>query len=67
MEVNKLIDLFQAGGKPKKEPKVSVFLSLVSAVLLIVSYYLAAAETMRMLMFRMLPVIDMTIVGTYSF
>lgn len=64
---NKLIDLFQAGQKPKKEPKVSILLSLSSAVLLIVSYYLAATATLETLLFRMLPVIGMTIVGTYFF
>ncbi|WP_018395211.1 FtsX-like permease family protein [Bacillus sp. 37MA] len=67
VRTNKLIDLFQAGEKPKKEPKVSVFLSLVSAILLLASYYLAATATMQSLMFRMLPVISMTIVGTYFF
>jgi putative ABC transport system permease protein len=67
VRVNKLIDLFQAGEKPKKEPKTSVFLSLVSAVLLLVSYYLAATATVYSLLFRMLPVIGMTIIGTYFF
>ncbi|MFD2445185.1 FtsX-like permease family protein [Bacillus sp. CGMCC 1.16607] len=67
VRVNKLIDLFQAGLKPKKEPKVSFFLSLLSAMLLIVSYYLAATTTTGTIFFRMLPVIAMTIVGTYFF
>ncbi|MDR7000131.1 ABC transporter permease [Neobacillus niacini] len=67
VRVNKLIDLFQAGEKPKKEPKASVFLSLLSAILLLVSYYLAATATMQTLLFRMLPVIGMTVVGTYFF
>jgi len=67
VRVNKLIDLFQAGEKPKTEPKVSIFLSLLSAFLLIISYYLAATATMQTLLFRMLPVIAMTIVGTYFF
>lgn len=67
VRVNKLIDLFQAGERPKKEPKVSILLALLSAVLLSVSYYLAATATLATLMFRMLPVIAMTIVGTYFF
>ncbi|OIK13888.1 FtsX-like permease family protein [Bacillus sp. MUM 13] len=67
VRVNKLIDLFQAGEKPKKEPKVSIFLSLLSAVLLIASYYLAATATVQTLMFRILPVITMTVIGTYFF
>lgn len=64
---NKLIDLFQAGQKPKKEPKVSITLSILSALLLIVSYYLAATSTLHTMLFRMLPVIAMTTVGTYFF
>jgi putative ABC transport system permease protein len=67
VRTNKLIDLFQASQKPKKEPKVSTFLSILSAVLLLVSYYLAATSTMTTLLIRMLPVIGMTIIGTYFF
>mgnify|MGYP001026583830 CR=1 FL=1 len=67
VQVNKLIDLFQAGEKPKKEPKVSKLLSLFAAILLTVSYYLAATTTIGNMMSRILPVIGMTIVGTYFF
>ncbi|MGM0877187.1 MAG: FtsX-like permease family protein [Bacillota bacterium] len=67
VRTNKLIDLFQAGQKPKKEPKISNVLSLGAAVLLIASYYLSATTTMETLLFRMLPVIGMTIIGTYFF
>lgn len=67
VRVNKLIDLFQEGVKPKKEPKVSRLLSILSAILLITSYYLAATTTLETMLFRILPVIGMTIVGTYFF
>ncbi|MCM3023985.1 ABC transporter permease [Heyndrickxia ginsengihumi] len=67
VQVNKLIDLFQSGEKPKKAPKVSIILSLLSAILLFVSYYLAATTTLKTILFRILPVIGMTIVGTYFF
>lgn len=67
VRTNKLIDLFQSAERPKKEPKVSVFLSILSALLLSVSYYLAATATMANLLFRMLPVIAMTVIGTYFF
>lgn len=67
VRVNKLIDLFQAGVKPKKEPKVSTVLSILSAILLITGYYLAATTTLQTMMFRILPVIGMTVVGTYFF
>lgn len=67
VKVNKLIDLFQASEKPKKEPKVSIFLSIFAAILLGVSYYLAATTTMANLLIRILPVIGMTVLGTYFF
>jgi putative ABC transport system permease protein len=67
VRVNKLIDLFKAGEKPKKEPKVSKILSILSAVLLITGYYLAATTTMETMLIRIFPVIGMTIVGTYFF
>ncbi len=67
VRTNSLLSLFQSGQKPKKEPKVSVLLSLLSAVLLLASYYLAGTATLNSLLIRMLPVIAMTIVGTYFF
>lgn len=67
VRTNKLIDLFQSGQKPKKEPKVSIVLSLGAAFLLLTSYFLAATTTMETLLFRMLPVIGMTVIGTYFF
>lgn len=67
VRTNKLIDLFQSGQKPKKEPKVSKLLSLLAAILLLASYYLAATTTMQTIILRVLPVIAMTIVGTYFF
>lgn len=67
VRTNSLISLFQSGQKPKEEPKVSKSLSCLSAVLLVASYVLAATATPNSLMIRMLPVIIMTIVGTYFF
>ncbi|MBY0147726.1 ABC transporter permease [Neobacillus niacini] len=67
VRVNHLIDLFKAGEKPKKEPKVSKVLSIISAILLITSYYLAATTTLQNMLTRILPVIGMTIIGTYFF
>lgn len=67
VRVNKLIDLFQAGEMPKKEPKVSKVLSILSAFLLITGYYLAATTTLETMFIRILPVITMTIIGTYFF
>ncbi|RAS82672.1 FtsX-like permease family protein [Priestia endophytica] len=67
LRVNKLIDLFQAVQKPKREPKASVLLSLLCALLLFSSYFLAFTTKGGDIVIRMLPVIMMTIVGTYFF
>jgi len=67
VRTNQLIDLLKAGQKPKKAPQVSLLLSLFAAVLLVASYYLATTATMQNLTFRLLPVIAMTIIGTYFF
>ncbi|QYR19531.1 ABC transporter permease [Paenibacillus sp. sptzw28] len=64
---NKLIELFQAGQKPKSDPRSSVFLSILAAVLLIAAYYLAATATVATVYVRMLPVTAMTITGSYFF
>ncbi len=67
VRTNKLIDLFQTGRKPKDEPQESIVLSLFSAILLIVSYYLASTVTKESLINRALPVFGMMVVGTYFF
>ncbi|MCM3769292.1 MULTISPECIES: ABC transporter permease [Priestia] len=67
VRTNKLLDLFQSANKPKKEPKVSIILSLIAAVLLGGGYYLAATTTLQTIGIRFFPVILMTIVGTYFF
>jgi putative ABC transport system permease protein len=67
VRVNKLIDLFQAGVKPKKEPKVSKALSVLAAILLIIGYYLAATTVEETIVDRVTPVITMIIIGTYLF
>ncbi|GAB6928680.1 ABC transporter permease [Paenibacillus sp. JCM 10914] len=60
-----LIELFQSGQQPKKEPRTSPWLSLTAAILLLSSYSLAATTTATSLMIRMFPVTIMTIIGTY--
>lgn len=67
VRTNKLIDLFQAGKRPKEDPKVSIILSTISAILLFVGYYLAATTTVATITIRMPLVIMMTIIGTYFF
>ncbi|MEW4282678.1 ABC transporter permease [Priestia koreensis] len=65
VRTNKLIDLFQGSQKPKKEPKSSILLSLLAAVLLSGGYYLSATSTVLTIGFRFFPVIIMVIIGTY--
>lgn len=67
IRTNRLIELFQAGQKPKTEPRVSLFVSLLAAVLLLGSYALAATASAATVTPRMFPVIAMTVIGTYFF
>ncbi|WP_223069179.1 FtsX-like permease family protein [Paenibacillus caui] len=62
-----VIELFKSGQKPKSPPKASVVHSALAAVLLIIAYALAATAAVDTLYVRMLPVILMTILGTYFF
>ncbi|MBW7454295.1 ABC transporter permease [Paenibacillus sepulcri] len=67
IRTNKLIELFQSGQKPKAQPKSSVLLSLLAVVLLTASYYLSVSASVSTVILRMIPVIVMTITGTYFF
>lgn len=60
-----LIDLFQSGQRPKTAPRTSPWLSILAAVLLLVSYGLAATTSASTLALRMFPVTFMTMIGTY--
>ncbi|SEM31012.1 putative ABC transport system permease protein [Paenibacillus sp. cl141a] len=60
-----LIDLFQSGQRPKTAPRTSPWLSILAAVLLLVSYGLAATTSASTLALRMFPVTLMTMIGTY--
>lgn len=64
---SKLIELLQGSAKPKKEPKASAILSLLSAVLIVAAYYLSLTTTEYTIGIRLIPVVLMVIVGTYFF
>ncbi|WP_183192558.1 FtsX-like permease family protein [Brevibacillus fluminis] len=64
---SRLIELLQGSVKPKKEPKASVILSLLSAVLIVSAYYLSVTTTEYTIGIRLIPVVLMVIVGTYFF
>jgi len=62
---NKLIDLIKGSGMPKKEPKASVWLSLLSVLLLGAGYAIALIAKGTVVFMVMIPVTLMVIVGTY--
>ncbi|MGE5704027.1 MAG: ABC transporter permease [Clostridia bacterium] len=64
---SKLIDLLQGSVKPKKEPKASLLLSLLSAGLIGTGYYLSLTTTAETIGARLIPVVFMVVVGTYFF
>ncbi|MDF2682306.1 MAG: transporter permease [Brevibacillus sp.] len=60
-----LLDLLQGSQRPKREPKASVFLSLLAAGLLIIAYTLALTADGISVVVLLLPVTVLTIAGTY--
>lgn len=62
---NKLIDLFTGSAKPKPEPKASIWLSLLAAVLLITGYVIALLVRKEGVFFAMIPVTIIVSIGTY--
>ncbi len=62
---NKLIDLIKGSTKPKTEPKASILLSLLAAVLLIGGYVAALMVKGVQVSMAMIPVTIIVIIGTY--
>ncbi|GGG71058.1 FtsX-like permease family protein [Paenibacillus radicis (ex Gao et al. 2016)] len=62
---SRLVDLFQAGQRPKANQKPSTVLALLAIILLAASYALAATSAATTVYYRVIPVVAMTIVGTY--
>ncbi|MGG1662599.1 FtsX-like permease family protein [Brevibacillus sp. NRS-1366] len=60
-----LLDLLQGSKRPKREPKASVFLSLLAAGLLGTAYALALTADGIYVVVLLLPVTFITIAGTY--
>ncbi|CAH1194835.1 ABC transporter permease protein YxdM [Paenibacillus auburnensis] len=59
--------LFQSGRKAEQEPRVSPLLAVVSALLLLGGYGLAASATAASVEMVMFPVVAITVAGTYLF
>lgn len=60
-----LLELLQGSQRPKQEPKASVFLSLLAAVLLGLAYTLAFWVEGPLVVVMLIPVSALTIAGTY--
>lgn len=60
-----LLELLQGSQRPKREPKASIFLSLLAAGLLGTAYVLALTARGEVVPLLLLPVTALTIVGTY--
>ncbi|USG66387.1 ABC transporter permease [Brevibacillus ruminantium] len=60
-----LLELLQGNQRPKQEPKASVFLSLLAAVLLGLAYVLAFWVSGPLVIIMLIPVSALTIAGTY--
>lgn len=63
----KLTELIKANQQPKKEPKASVTLTIIAAVLLIAGYVMALYAKGALVVYVMLPVIVVVTIGTYLF
>lgn len=63
----KLTELIKANQQPKKEPKASLTLTIIAAVLLIAAYGTALYAKGVLVVFVMLPVIVLVTIGTYLF
>ncbi|MCR8844019.1 ABC transporter permease [Paenibacillus sp. SC116] len=62
---SKVQQLLQGTNKPKPEPKASLLLSLLAVLLLVASYVLSYMATAGTIGYLMLPVVLMTIIGSY--
>ncbi|GIN58760.1 ABC transporter permease [Lederbergia ruris] len=62
---NKLIDLIKGSSAPKKEPKASIALSILAALLLVVGYAIALVVREEQVVIAMIPVTILVIIGTY--
>ncbi|BBH20160.1 ABC transporter permease [Paenibacillus baekrokdamisoli] len=65
LRANKLIDLIKGSSIPKKEPKSSILLSWIAALLLAGGYTVALIIKGIVVVYAMIPVTLIVIVGTY--
>lgn len=62
---SEIVDLLKEAGKPKNEPKYSKWLTAVCVVCLGAGYGLAVSMSSLTFLILMLPVVGLTVIGTY--
>lgn len=62
---NQVLKLLKGTKAPKKEPKISVILTVITSIVLIVSYYAAATATIETIGKLIMPVTITTVIATY--
>ncbi|WFD11084.1 ABC transporter permease [Tepidibacter hydrothermalis] len=67
VRTNKIIELLKGSKKPKKEPKASIILSIVSAILILGGYTLSLTARPATLVNLVIPVIVIVVIGTFLF
>ncbi|QIC05978.1 ABC transporter permease [Brevibacillus sp. 7WMA2] len=68
MRVNKLVELLQAGEKPKPEPKASIGLSILAVILIGAGYFCVFCFATGIYLFSLLfSGVALVVVGTYFF
>ncbi|WP_088102978.1 ABC transporter permease [Halalkalibacter urbisdiaboli] len=67
LRTNKLVDLIKGDKQSKGEPKASIFLSILAALLLIAGYGTALYVKGIFVVYAMIPVIVVVTLGTYLF
>ncbi|MBG9733707.1 ABC transporter permease [Paenibacillus alvei] len=65
LRTSSLIDLLKASTKPKPEPKASVWLAILAAMLLLIGYAIAFVVRGALVMLALLPVVILVSIGTY--
>ncbi|SFD00689.1 putative ABC transport system permease protein [Bacillus sp. 491mf] len=61
----KVISLLKGNKKPKPEPKASILLSIVAAILIAIGYFLSITANPGIIAFLLIPVPTIVIIGTY--
>ena len=67
LRTSKLVALIKGDQTPKKEPKASIFLSVLAALLLVIGYVIALTVKGVAVVMALIPVVIIVMIGTYFF